>query len=254
MARRIAAAGLAFTLSLAGVASAAEPSPVVTVHMIGDSTMADKPTGAPNPERGWGQLFPLYFKDGVRIRNAAVNGRSTKSFRDLGEWQAVLARIEPGDYVIVQFGHNDEKKADPARFTEPFGDYKRNLERFVAETRARGGLPILATPIVRRHFDAHGVLLDTHGDYPRAVREVAAQAHVPLLDLQKASAELVSRLGPDRSEALYLSRVLPGEYATRPDGVKDDTHLSAIGASRICDLAVEELRREVPELARRLRD
>ena len=257
MARHLGAAWPCALLLAGLAATAAAQQPAATpprIHLIGDSTMADKPLAVPNPERGWGQMLPLYFRPGVRTLNHAVNGRSTKSFRELGHWQPVLECLAPGDYLIVQFGHNDAKREDPTRFTEPRGEFRNNLERYVREARARGALPILATPIVRRHFDEKGVLLDRHGDYPAVVREVAGELHVPLLELHRRSQELVRGLGPERSEALFLSRVLPGEYEKLPDGLRDDTHLSAIGASRICDLAADELRKAVPALAAWLRD
>jgi lysophospholipase L1-like esterase len=224
----------------------------LTLFMVGDSTMADKPLTPPNPERGWGQLLPLYFKDGVRVENHAVNGRSSKSFLDEGRWQAVVDRIKPGDCVIIQFGHNDEKKQDPKRFTEPFGAFKENLERYVRETRERKGIAVLATPIVRRKFSADGNLEDTHGDYAKAIRLVAEQQKVPLLDLNRRSAELVQRLGPERSKGLY-KWIAPGEYVNQREGFQDDTHFNAVGATRICDLAVEEIQAAVPELAKWLK-
>ncbi|MCL4820916.1 MAG: rhamnogalacturonan acetylesterase [Vicinamibacteria bacterium] len=253
----VAATSVALALAT-GVAAAQQattegPRPP-TVHMVGDSTMADKPTGRPNPERGWGQLFPGYFVAGVRVVNHAVNGRSTRSFRDLGNWARVVEQLRPGDYVIVQFGHNDQKREDPARFADAETDYRRNLERYVAEARERGARPILATPIVRRHFDDQGALLDRHGAYPGVMREVASRLAVPLLELHGASDALVRRLGPQRSEPLYLSRIEPGDYETLPEGKRDDTHLSALGATRVCDLAAAELRRAVPDLAAWLRD
>ena len=107
--------------------------PGFTIFMVGDSTMADKPVIPANPERGWGQMLPMYFQDGVRIENHAVNGRSTKSFIDQGRWEAVTNLLRPGDYVIIQFGHNDEKKNDPKRYTEPFGSFKTNLAMFVRD-------------------------------------------------------------------------------------------------------------------------
>ncbi len=137
----------------------------VKVYMIGDSTMADKPL-ADNPERGWGQLFPAYFNDKVLIENHAVNGRSTKSFIDQGRWKEVYNKLNKGDYVFIQFGHNDEKKQDTSRYAAPHGAYKDNLIKFVSESRDRGAIPILLTPINRRKFDESGKLVDTHGDYP----------------------------------------------------------------------------------------
>ncbi|MCU0788454.1 MAG: rhamnogalacturonan acetylesterase [Verrucomicrobia bacterium] len=217
------------------------------IFMIGDSTMADKPLLPPQPERGWGQMLPLYFKPEIRIVNLARNGRSSKSFRDEGRWQPVLDRLRPGDYVIIQFGHNDEKAGDPARFTEPFGSFKDNLTRYVNETRERGGHPILATSIVRRKFNAQGELEDTHGDYVVATRQVAAEQKVPLLELERGTATLVQRLGPELSRNLYLW-VEPGEFASLPDGRQDDTHLNACGASRVCDLATSSIKENVPAL------
>lgn len=258
--RAIVAFGLLENLILAGSLLAAEgnfganpaPKPPPTIFMIGDSTMADKPLAPAQPERGWGQLLPLYFKDAVSIENHAVNGRSSKSFRDEGRWEPVLNRIKPGDYVIIQFGHNDEKKQDPTRYTEPFGSFKENLERYVREAREKGGIPILATPIVRRTFDSEGKLEDTHGQYPAAVRRVAAEQHVPLLELERRSAELVQRLGPEFSKKIYMWYE-PGEFKTLPDGRSDNTHFNAYGACRVCDLAVDEIKTSVPALAEWLR-
>ena len=124
----------------ANTAVTAKPAPLI--FMCGDSTMANKPLFPAQPERGWGQLLPLYFKESVRIENLAMNGRSSKSFRDEGRWQPVLDRLRPGDFVIIQFGHNDQKKDSRDRFSEPFGAFKQNLERYVREVREKGGRPI----------------------------------------------------------------------------------------------------------------
>lgn len=216
--------------------------------MIGNSTMADKPFKDGNPEKGWGQIFPLYFKEGVRIENHAVNGRSTKSFIDEGKWDVVKNKIKPGDYVIIEFGHNDEKKEDPKRFAYAHNDYKHNLEKFVDETKEKDGIPILATPIVRRRFDEQGKFYDTHGDYPEVVREVAKEKDVALLDLHKKTEELVKQYGKERSEMLFL-HIEPGEYKSLPEGRSDDTHLSPLGAFRVCDLAAEEIKEKINQLA-----
>lgn len=219
-----------------------------TLFLIGDSTMADKPLIPDNPERGWGQLLPLYFRSGVRVENHAVNGRSSKSFIDEKLWATVTNRLKPGDYVIIQFGHNDEKQNDPKRYTEPFGSFKTNLARFVSETRDHHGTPLLATPVARRKFDDDGKLVDTHGDYVIALRQVAQEQRAPLLDLNRLSTELLARLGPDSSKRLY-DWIPAGEFEHRPKGLSDDTHFNAYGASRICDLAVMEIVTNVPALA-----
>lgn len=221
------------------------------LFLAGDSTMADKPD-LTLPERGWGQLLRELFLPALPIENRAVNGRSTRSFRDLGDWERLLGALAPGDVVVIQFGHNDAKASDPSRFTAPEGDYRANLSRFVHETRARGAVPLLATPIVRRRFAADGVFLDSHGDYPRVVRAVAAEEGVPLLDLERLTRELVIGLGAEGSRDLFL-HLEPGEHLLLPDGLHDDTHLSALGARRVAELAAAELVRTGSPLAKALK-
>ncbi len=226
---------------------------IPTIYMIGNSTMADKPYINGNPEKGWGQIFPLYFKEGIKIENHAVNGRSTKSFLDEGRWNVVLEKIQANDYVIIEFGHNDSKKEDPKRFADANTDYRTNLIKFVNETRSKGGIPILATPIVRRRFDDQGKFYDVHGDYPIVVREVAVNMNVILLDLHKRTEEMLIEFGEEKSKLLFLL-IEPMEYKSLPEGKTDNTHLSAYGAFKVCDLASEEIRKLIPELAAYLKD
>src|SRR5215468_4245346 len=169
------------------------------VHLAGDSTMADKPTDPPNPEHGWGQLLPKFFKDPAMIVNYAANGRSTRSFITEGRWQKLIDALQPGDWVIIQFAHNDEKI-----FPNAQGEFQDNLRRFVGDVRAKKANPILATPCARRSFDEVGKLVDTHGDYPDAVRSVAAETKVPLLEMTRLSMELEERHGPEGSKRLHL--------------------------------------------------
>ena len=223
-------------------APAVEPVAPPKLHLIGDSTMADKPTDPPNPEHGWGQMLPAFFRDPAMVVNHAVNGRSTKSFIDEGRWQQVLDALRPGDYVLIQFGHNDEKTEDPKRYAAPHGAYQDNLRRFIRESRARGAIAILATSVVRRKWDAKGNLVDTHGEYPDAMRSVAREENVPLLELQKLTAEMEERAGVEGSKKIHLW-IKPGEYARLPNGRQDDTHYSEYGATRVAGLAVQEIRR-----------
>ncbi len=224
----------------------------ITLFMAGDSTMAAQALVPATPARGWGQMLQPYFHDNVRVENLASSGQSTRSFRDKGRWQLILDRLQAGDFVIIQFGHNDAKP-DAERHTEPFGSFKENLERFVREVRARQATPILATSIVRNIFNADGTSLrDTHGDYLVATRKVAEEQSLPLLDLNRKTGDLLIKLGPDRSKLLF-NNVEPGEYGKYPDGFRDGTHLNAAGASRICDLAIEEIFAKVPELAKWVR-
>ncbi len=212
-----------------------------TLFLAGDSTMADKPD-LELPERGWGQLFREFIRPPLRLDNRAVNGRSTKSFRDLGHWDALLESLSAGDWVVIQFGHNDEKDADPARYTDPDGEYRANLQRFVRETRARGGNPVLATPVVRRRFDEAGAFYDSHGAYPRVLREVAAEEGVPLLEMEDATRALEQEFGMEGSQSLHL-HYEPGEHPQLPDGIHDDTHYSELGARLVAELAAREMLR-----------
>ncbi len=156
----------------------------IKIFLIGDSTMADKPL-ADNPERGWGQMFPMFFNDQVQIENYAKNGRSTKSFIDEGRWKTVYEKLQPGDYVFIQFGHNDEKKNDSLRYAEPHTAYKANLLKFINESKEKGAIPILITPVARRKFDENNKLEKTHGEYPDVVREIAKTDNIALIDLEK---------------------------------------------------------------------
>ena len=220
----------------------------INVYMIGDSTMANKVAKAA-PETGWGQVLHLFFNSKkVTVHNHAVNGRSSKSFMDEGRWKVVLDSLQAGDYVIIQFGHNDEK-ADSARHTDPHTTYKANLEKYVNETRAKGAFPILCTSIVRRKFGDDGKLIETHGDYPVVTRDVAAEMNVPLVDLQKKTEKMVNDLGPEKSPEIYLY-AKPGEYPDRPNGVKDDTHLNVQGAKKVAGLFIDGLKEDRLPLAR----
>lgn len=214
------------------------PPQKITIYLIGDSTCADKPLND-NPERGWGQLIPNFFSDDVIIENHAVNGRSTKSFYNEGLWKAVYDKLKPGDYVFIQFGHNDQKIADTTRYAEPHTAYKQNLIRYVNETRAKGAVPVLLTPVNRRKYDEQGKFVDQHGDYPGVVREVAKELNVPLIDVHAKSLKLFSELGPEKSAQLFLFGVPPQTYKALPKGNGDNTHFTRTGAIEVSKLVVE---------------
>ncbi len=208
-----------------------------TIFMIGDSTMSDKDLTGGNPERGWGQMLPGFLSEEIHVDNHAVNGRSTKSFIDEGHWDKVIASVKPGDYVFIQFGHNDQKE-DEARRTDPNTTYRANLKRFVTETRAKEGIPVLFTSIVRRHFDENGVLKDTHGDYVKATRETAKEKNVPLIDLNQQTHDWIQTLGDEASKSNYT----------------DNTHLNITGARAVVKLAVSSFPEILPALSPYVRD
>ncbi|MGD0341617.1 MAG: rhamnogalacturonan acetylesterase [Bacteroidales bacterium] len=208
----------------------------VNIWMIGDSTMANKKAEVA-PETGWGMVLQDFFNKEVKIHNHAVNGQSSRSFMSEGRWKSVYDSLKRGDYVIIQFGHNDEKP-DSARHTEPFTTYKRQIKQYIDNTRSKKAIPIVCSPIVRRHFDGAGNLKDTHGDYIKASREIAGETNTAFIDMEAKSRKLVAELGPEKSKSLFLF-CKPGEYLTRPKGVQDSTHLNNYGAHQIASLFVD---------------
>ena len=212
----------------------------ITINMIGDSTMAEYDS-TEYPLTGWGMKLPLFLNKNVTINNFAKSGKSTKSFRDLGYWKTVQDSLRKGDYLFIQFGHNDEKEYDTTRYTVPGGSFNDNLKRYIEEAKEKGAIPILLTPIRRRKFDENGKLVDTHGKYPDAMREVAREMNVPLIDLTKMSKPLIESYGVEGSKKLF-NWVKPGEYPAYPDGNKDNTHFTALGATEISKLVAKEIR------------
>ena len=210
-----------------------------SIFLIGDSTMADKPLDE-NPERGWGQLFPQFLLPGIQVQNHAMNGRSTKSFIKEGRWDTVMSRLHKGDYVLIQFGHNDQKVEDSNRSAPAHGLYKENLIRFVKDTRSKGGFPILITPVMRRKFDEKGNFVDQHGDYPGVVKEVAAMLKVPMIDLHKSSEALIVKEGVEGSKRLFLN--IPAKHFKNYKGKEEDnTHFSEYGAASMASLVCESI-------------
>ncbi|MFF1285145.1 rhamnogalacturonan acetylesterase [Streptomyces sp. NPDC058299] len=225
----VAAAPLA--LGVTGTARAAGHR-TRTLYIAGDSTAAPK-TADEAPETGWGMALPFFLHQGVTVADHAVNGRSSKSFLDEGRLDAVLAVIRPGDLLLVQFAHNDEKATDPARYTEPWTTYQECLRRYVTGARSRGARPVLATPVERRRFDADGNALPTHGDYPAAMRALAGEEGVALLDIEALSLALWQRLGVEETKTYF------NWTATE----QDNTHFNPPGAIAVARLVARELLR-----------
>lgn len=253
----------------------------ITIFTIGDSTMANKKLEGENPERGWGQMLSRYFTDDITIDNHAVNGRSSKSFINEGRWGAVLSKIQKGDYVFIQFGHNDEKD-DPNRHTDPGTTFDANLKKFVEDTRAKGGIPVLFNSIVRRNFgkadgkavanaikqddirngidpkapkdsiEEGATLIDTHGAYLISPKNVAKELNVTFIDLNSLTHKLVEGMGPQKSKELYLW-VEPKTVPALPNGREDNTHLNVHGASVIAEMAVKAVTEAIPELQQYVR-
>jgi lysophospholipase L1-like esterase len=215
-----------------------------TLYIAGDSTAAQKYADAA-PETGWGMALPFFLAKDRIVANHAVNGRSSKSFVDEGRLDAVLAVIRPGDFLLIQFAHNDEKTTDPTRYTEPWTTYQDYLRLYVDGARARGARPVLLTAVERRRFDAEGDAVPTHGEYPAAMRALAEEEGVALLDLQALSLALWQRLGVEESK----------KYFNWTATEQDNTHFNPPGAIAVARLVAGELlRRRVltPRDVRRL--
>ena len=223
----------------------------ITIFVVGDSTAANKDTSGGKQERGWGQMFQNNFnKNFVVVDNHAVNGRSTKSFLDEGRWDTVKKLIKKGDYVMIQFGHNDAKNEE-ARHTDPGTTFDANLKKYATETSKLGGIPVLMSPVVRRNWK-NGVLVDTHGDYRLRAKIVAESLKVHYIDGNAITEKLEKNLGEERSKRLHLI-FAPGEQAAYPDGIEDNTHYSVYGATVVAKLFAEAFVKEVPDLSKYLK-
>ena len=224
-----------------------------TIYGIGDSTMANKVKPDENPERGWGQMLPLFFNDKITIDNRAVNGRSTKSFIAEKRWDAIYKILKKGDYVFIQFGHNDAKENDSLRYTNPHSAYRHNLIRFVTETREKGATPIIFSSIARRNFNENGVLIPTHGDYTLEARLVAQEYHVPFIDMEYYSELLEQSYGPEKSKQLHLY-FKAGEIPYYKVDKADDTHLCVKGATAIAKIVVDELKKNKLDIVKYIKN
>ena len=199
------------------------------VFYIGDSTVQLNKIDT-YPQTGMAQVLHLFLKDSVQVMPFGKNGRSTKSFLDEGRFQPVQAAMEPGDLLLIQFGHNDEKP-DPARYTEPYGSYQDNLRTFIRAAREAGAYPVLITPIARRRFDEKGVFLPgSHGEYPEAMRQLAGTENVPVADLTSLTENFLAELGDAASKPLFVWPV-------------HNTHLKYDGAVAMVRFLARELKR-----------
>lgn len=217
--------------------------------MIGDSTMCMYGVER-SPLTGWGMPFALFFDSTVVIDNRARGGRSTRTFISENRWQPVSDSLQEGDYVLIQFGHNDEAKEEKYkdRYTTP-EDYRKNLIRFITDTKSKKAFPVLITPVSRMRFDKEGKALETHVEYSAIVMEVAKEQNVPVIDLDKKSRELMQQLGPEASKLLFM-QLEPGEHPFYPEGSKDNTHFNELGARKMAEIVLAEIRSQQLELVK----
>lgn len=213
------------------------PTKPVIIFLAGDSTVSNYPNSL-FPRSGWGQVLPTMLDNEVTIRNFAKRGRSSKSFIQEGRLNSILNSIQKGDYLFIQFGHNDEKVNYPKLFTDPDTTYKSYLKQYIDGARKKGAIPVLITPVQRFSFSSDGRALDTHGRYPAAMKALAKEQNVPVIDLASKSKTLYQQLGAVKTKKLFLW-LKAGEYPNYPQGVKDPTHFQEYGAAQIAKLVIE---------------
>lgn len=266
MMKKLKNIGLLFLLVIGVTLLSASSKRPVHVFMAGDSTMALKPLhkmvydsisgdsiAEVFPEKGWGQVLPEFFNDNVVVEDIAQNGRSSRTFIEQGWWQKIIDNVQKGDYVVIQFGHNDSAEDRPDRYTPP-ADYIANLSRFVDEVKAKGGKPLICTSVVRRRFDKNGVFQDSHGQYVDLARRVAKNKKVPLIDMYAKSKKLLIELGSEKSTELFL-HIKDGENRNFPGGKTDNTHFREKGAKAMASLFVEGLKEnKIKTLTKELKD
>lgn len=233
-----------------GERPSAEAAKPVAVYLAGDSTMQSY-TSNRAPLAGWGQMLGVHFTEKATIRNHAMSGRSSKSFIDEGLLDTILGEIGAGDYLFIQFAHNDENKEDPTRFTEPNTTFKTYLKQYIDAARAKGANPVLITPMERRTFSGAKVK-QSHASYAIAIIRLGEEENVPVIPLHAKSIALLEQLGEERSKSLFLW-LEPGQNPNYPQGIRDDTHFNEHGAAEMAKLVVQGIREAKLPLASYLR-
>ena len=261
-----------FAVAVLALMTSSSKKPV-TLFIIGDSTAANKDISGDKQERGWGMELQGFFTEDVRVENHARNGRSSKSFLDEGLWKKVYDRIQPGDYVFIQFGHNDEKPSAD-RHTDPGSTFDDNLRFYVNKTRKKGGIPVLLNAVVRRNFYLKpeqqdddellrnttytgekvnsDTLVDTHGAYLFPPRYIAKELGCVFIDANKITYDIEQGLGVEGSRRLHMW-FKPGEHPSAPDGRQDNTHYNVYGAHVVASAMADAISRQIPALGKFVR-
>ncbi len=239
---------LFFIIILSCFAFALREKKKIKIFIAGDSTAAIKETKF-YPETGWGMPFVFFWDSSVTVVNRAKNGRSTKSFINEGLWKSIYDEAGEGDYVLIQFGHNDEVPTKKSYTTEE--EFRNNLAKYIKETKSKKATPVLLTPVARRKFDSTGHIEGTHDVYSQIVRDVASNEKVTLIDLDKKSQALYQQFGAENSKLLFL-QLKRGEHPNYPEGKDDNTHFSELGARLIAQIILQELKVMNSELAKRI--
>lgn len=217
----------------------------IKIFLAGDSTMSIK-LEKNFPETGWGMPFSHFWNDNLTVVNKAKNGRSTKTFMSEGLWKQILDEATAGDYVFIQFGHNDEVKSKINTYTTP-EEFTANLKKYIGDAREKKMIPVLLTPVARRKFDTSGKIEQTHQEYSALVRKVAEEEKLLFIDLDAQSMKLYQQFGVENSKLLFC-QLKSGEHPNYPDGKDDNTHFNELGARLIAQLVLKEIRTTIPDL------
>jgi len=222
----------------------------ITVYIAGNSTVTDQQY---EPWTTWGQMLPRFFKPGkISVANHAESGEALKSFIAENRLKKILSVIEPGDYMFIQFAHNDQKPQN-SDYVEPFTGYKELLKLFISEIRKHGAIPVLVTPMLRRNFDDNGKIINTHGDYPEAMRQTAREENVPLIDLHAMSKILYETLGTEGSKKIFV-HYPAGTFPGQKEEYKDNSHFSNYGAYQLAKCVIEGIKINKLDIAKYLVD
>ena len=220
---------------------------VPTIFLCGNSTVVDQDK---EPWASWGQMIPRFFNDSICIANYAESGESANTFIGAGRLKKALTQMKAGDYIFMEFGHNDQKQKGPGKGA--YYSFMTSLKTYIDEARARGAHPVLVTPTQRRSFNEAGKIEDTHGEFPEAMRWLAAKENVPLINLNELTRTLYEALGVDNSKrafAHYPANTYPGQKTA----LADNTHFNTFGAYQVAKCVIEGMRQATPELIKYLR-
>lgn len=236
------------SLSIIACLAFVNPSPKIIIWMIGDNTMAIKETKA-YPETGWGMPFVYFFDSTVAVDNRAKNGRSTRSFFEEKLWQPVADNMKEGDYLFIQFGHNDEVPTKKT-YTNP-EEFQQYLKLYIQTARDKKAIPVLITPVSRREFDSTGNVKQTHPLYSDLVRKVAKEQNVILIDLDEKSRAFYRKMGDENSKLLFM-HLDSLEHPNYPAARKDNTHFNELGARKIAEIVLADIRKQIPDLSKKI--
>lgn len=223
-----------------------EPVNVSTIYLAGDSTVVDQDK---EPWAAWGQMLPVFFDDKIAVANHAESGETIRSFETERRWDKIMSTLRAGDWLFMQFAHNDQK---PGRGFVSISEYKDLLRKYIQLAQSKGAHPTLVTSMNRRTFDADGKIKLTLGEYPDAMREVAREQHVPLIDLNTMSKTLYEAMGPEGSVRAFV-HYPANTFQDQPEPLKDDTHFNSYGALELAKCVVQAIRDLKLPLAKELR-